>query len=185
MNTYKRPTIIYGKIVDTNQAHEKDEIVFLMETLPQGQTAYLDEKKEESGRVIKVILKDDWATTVIAEKERVNIIMLYPPSDLSTLIVSDTTSSFIIVNPDSLLTVTNIAVSYTCLRRSILSQYIASYFDSKYSIFGRLRHDLMEVTFVLLVNNSFHPVYIIVKMFKSPNHKLGLRLWSRFFTRKF
>ena len=153
----KQPFILYGEIIET---HREDEASpsFLCQLLPNSQSTYLDLPSKQEKSIIKVILQDDWTTTVLVNKQRVNIILLSPPSDLSTIIISNNNNAYLIISPDNLHTVTNIAISYTCLRRAVLTSYISSYQETKYSIFGRLRHDLMEVV-NLILSLSFLVLY--------------------------
>ena len=153
----KQPFILYGEIIETHREDEASPF-FLCQLLPNSQSTYLDLPSKQEKSIIKVILQDDWTTTVLVNKQRVNIILLSPPSDLSTIIISNNNNAFLIISPHYLHTVTNIAISYTCLRRAVLTSYISSYQETKYSIFGRLRHDLMEVV-NLILSLSFLVLY--------------------------
>ena len=153
----KQPFILYGEIIEIHREDESSPS-FLCQLLPNNQSTYLDLPSKQEKSIIKVILQDDWTTTVLVNKQRVNIILLSPPSDLSTIIISNNNNAYLIISPDNLHTVTNIAISYTCLRRAVLTSYISSYQETKYSIFGRLRHDLIEVV-NLILSLSFLVLY--------------------------
>lgn len=146
---YKRPSILYGEVLEVDRS-QSGVVTLQFKLLSRNQTAYLDlpsENDNQIDQIVTVVLKDDWISTVILEKQRANIIL---PSPLEGTVVeiSDSNNTFFIITPDHLLTVTNIAISYTCLRRAVLSAFISCYEESKYSIFGRLRHSLMEVVFI-------------------------------------
>lgn len=185
LQKWKRPTILYGKVIEIKEDHSEGELVFLFQSLSQGQSTYLDDNKKEKEMTITVTLKEDWASTVLFEKERVNLILLHPPADLSTLSITNTNDSFLIVHPDQLLTVTNIAISYTCLRRAVLGSYLTTYQDSKYSIFGRLRHDLMEVSLFPAIHTSFPQVFFSAKKYASPLLRHVLLVWFKSCIRRF
>ena len=80
----KQPFILYGEIIET---HREDEASpsFLCQLLPNSQSTYLDLPSKQEKSIIKVILQDDWTTTVLVNKQRVNIILLSPPSDLTSV----------------------------------------------------------------------------------------------------
>lgn len=143
---YKRPTILYGEVLEVDRS-QSGIVVLQFKLLSKNQTAYLDLPPKNEDQMITVYLKDDWTSTVILENQRANII-LPSPLEGTTVEISDSNNTYFIITPDHLLTVTNIAISYTCLRRAVLSSYISCYEESKYSIFGRLRHSLMEVMFI-------------------------------------
>ena len=77
-----------------------------------------------------------------------NVIVLTSGPDSSSVFVTMSNNNFLVVFPDILLTATNLAVSFNCLRRSVLSGFMTCYQENKYAIFGRLRHDLMEVMII-------------------------------------
>ena len=85
------------------------------------------------------------SSTIVHPQDRVSILVLTPDSDPATVVVSSSTNNYLILSPDHLLTATNLAVSFTCLRRAVLSSFTTCYQDNRHSIFGRLRHDLIEV----------------------------------------
>ena len=78
----------------------------------------------------------------------VNVIVLTLGPDATTVYVTMSNNNFLVVFPDFLLTTTSLAISFNCLRRSVLSGFMSCYQENKYSIFGRLRHDLMEVVLI-------------------------------------
>ena len=59
-----------------------------------------------------------------------------------TYIISESTTNFLIVYPNVLLTATTVAGSFHCLRRAVLSSFISVSQDSIYSLLGQMRHRL-------------------------------------------
>ena len=81
-----------------------------------------------------------------------NVIVLTSGPNASTVFVTMSNNNFLVVFPDILLTSSNLAVSFNCLRRSVLSSFMTCYQENKFAIFGRLRHDLMEVVLIWTVH---------------------------------
>ena len=148
----KRPVVYYGvvdafeKKYDMNNPNRFD-VILKVSLTDWDQEFYKDQKKSMKQSSLTVVLQGDWSSTVVQVKDIVNIIILTPSSDPNTVFISSSTnnSNFLIIHPDRLLTATNLAVSFNCLRRAVLSGFVNTYQENKYSIFGRLRHDLIEV----------------------------------------
>ena len=148
----KRPFVYYGvvdafeKKYDSNNPNRFD-VVLKVSLTDWNQEGYTDQDRKVDQSSLTVVLQGDWSSTVIQVKDVVNIIILTPSSDPNTVFISSSTdnSNFLIIHPDRLLTATNLAVSFNCLRRAVLSGYVNTYQENKFSIFGRLRHDLIEV----------------------------------------
>lgn len=148
----RRPTMVYGKVREVNQRMHSEEpndydVVIRMAVFTPGQKAYLDTAmvKAEEDEEFEVVLQDEWKTTMVQPDDRVNVVLFTPSTRPNHACVSNKNDNYLIVLPDALFTATSIASSYCCLRRSLLSNFIRSYQESKYSLFGRIRHDLFEV----------------------------------------
>ena len=160
----RRPTMVYGKVKEVNKRMHSEEssdydVVIRMTVYTPGQKAYLDSsvEKTEETEDFEVILQDEWKTTVVQPDDRINVVLFTPSNSPNSTCVSNKNNNFVIVFPDTLFTATSIASSYCCLRRSLLSNFIRSYQESKYSLFGRIRHDLFEVRAWRSVHGSIHP----------------------------
>ena len=149
--------MIYGRVKGRSaSAPNQDEVSIVMTVYSPGQSAYLDREdvRPEKDEECEIILRDEWKATVVQPHDRVNVVVFSPCSTPNRVIVSNTNHNYIIVFPDSLFTATSVASSYCCLRRPILSNFIRSYQESKYSLFGRIRHDLFEVRETPFVKHS-------------------------------
>ena len=152
----KRPFVYYGvvdafeKKYDMNNPNRFD-VVLKVSQIDWNQEDYTDRERNMDQSSLTVVLQGDWSSTVIQVKDVVNVIILTPSNDVNTVFISSNpdNSNFLIIHPDRLLTATNLAVSFNCLRRAVLSGFVNTYQENKFSIFGRLRHDLIEVCFLM------------------------------------
>ena len=71
-------------------------------------------------------------------------IVLFSTDPRPPYIVSESSASYLIVHPSSMLSATNISTSFHCIRRSILSTFLSSSESNLYALMGQMRHRLFE-----------------------------------------
>lgn len=150
----KRPCVYYGLVDSYEKSYDPNnpnrfDVLLKVSMTRWNQESYLDRENEDPQMPdqITVILQGDWSSTVIQVGNLVNVIILTPSQDPYTVFVSSSAdnSNFIIVHPDRLIQATTLSNSFNCLRRGILGNFVNTYHENKDAIFGRLRHDLLEV----------------------------------------
>ncbi|KAK7350768.1 hypothetical protein VNO77_09705 [Canavalia gladiata] len=96
---------------------------------------------EQTGEELAVNLKDEWAYSVIAPGDTVNIIGQFDEGGSCDV---DHDNNFLIVHPDILLSGTRVAASFSCPRRTVLDERIKCNEYSTAALTGTLLHQIFQ-----------------------------------------
>ncbi|KAG5438491.1 hypothetical protein PCANB_002595 [Pneumocystis canis] len=103
---------------------------------------------EQDNRMIQ--LRQDWFFTPVEIGDNLYIHGQY---DENGICIIDNQHSFVILNPDYLISCTSVASSYSCIRKTIIRERVKILGDtSKSQIYGKILHCLFQLC---LENNNF------------------------------
>lgn len=94
-----------------------------------------------------IILRDNWLQSVPQPNDIINLI-----GNLEPAVVIDNEQNMLVLHPDSLMTCTNVADSFYCMRRTILQTRLRGPGDTNiHMVYGSMIHELFQ--FCLTTNN--------------------------------
>ena len=110
---------------------------------------------ERSSKTTAITLRDSWAITSVSPGTIVHVANLPqlasesappPSSPLGQVIITDDSSSpFLIVHPDHMLSATTVADSFDCVRKAVLQDRIkATGETSKAMVYGKVLHEIFQ-----------------------------------------
>ncbi|CAG8692322.1 26001_t:CDS:2, partial [Dentiscutata erythropus] len=105
---------------------------------------------DEAGEAYYLHLRDDWLETPIYDG---NVVNVFGNFDNENKCIANNSQSFVVVNPDVLISATSVADSFTCMRKDILRErFNGNFCINSSTAYGSLFHELIQSC---LIQNNF------------------------------